>query len=255
MKSLIPVLLLAGLFASCSREKTTATPVQPQPKKLVQYKYQEYPGSDLSFQYDNTGRLVTEQSNVRKYTFVYGINTCHFEDFHKPQNRLIRSAEYTMNNTGHVTKSLETIYDTPNISYTSDQSFEYDIEGYLINWKYKDSNSPDLYESKYVYTQGNLAQKADFKNGVLQMTIKYTYTNLPDKVNVDQLSSMIFTQELFGHPNKNLRSNTEYYDSNNVKIGEGTYSYETDTEGYPAKLLFHDANVNKDYHISFVYDK
>jgi hypothetical protein len=255
MKKIIAIIIIATSVVSCKKENTIDPPVIPPAKKLVEIKYQEYPGSNLVYSYDNLGRVITQESSGSKYSYAYSPGKCVYENYSKAQNRIYITGDYTLDNSGLVSYSMQTVFGTPNTSYTFESFFEYDAWGHVINWKFKYSNSPTQHERKYTYTDGNLTEVKNLANGNIVTIDKFTYSNIPDKLNVNTASDISSVKNLYGTGNKNLRAALETYDINNIKVSEGTLTYEMDAQGYPAKLTYHDVLNNKDTHTTYYYDK
>ncbi|MEO6613866.1 MAG: hypothetical protein ABIT05_08380 [Chitinophagaceae bacterium] len=255
MKPVIAVFAVILLASSCKKETTTAPPSPAPVKRIIQVKSQEYPSSDISYTYDNLGRVAGEETEQHTYSFIYGSGTCSSEDYYKVQNRVFIKTAYNLDNSGLVVHSLQTIFDTPNTNHTVEYFFEYDPAGYMTNCKYKYSNSPDQEEIKYEYTDGNLIQSTWSKNGAVVSVYKYTYTGLADRLNINILSNISSIKNLYGKGSNKLPATVETFDKNNIKVGEGTFTFELDAQGYPAKLIYHNATSNKDFHSTYLYDK
>jgi YD repeat-containing protein len=256
MKRIFQLIIVCLAIASCSKDKTTITPPPVlAEKRLTQYNSQEQPDGNSTFTYDGQGRLSSQETQSNKYTYTYGPNSIHVEYFFKPAGKVIEKTDYVLNNQGLAISATVQDISIPNKIITTHETFDYDATGHLLNWKYEYGPIPEHHEIKQTWVNDNMVEHSHTRDGQLLNTYKYTYSNIPYKLNLDLTSSVSFQFGQFGKKNKNLREGVQYFNANNVMTTSATYAYDLDAEGFPVKVTFHNNVSNVDSHNFYVYSK
>lgn len=248
MKKITGILLLLGMFASCSKDKPTGPEPQPQPVDttsdartilLKQIDEQRLPSPYFRFTYDQN-KFVTD------ITFAAAIGVYKVEY----ENKRVKKLTNTKN--GRV---LKYVYDNNRVTVINEfalsgkQRFRYDLSynetGKLIqlDWvEFSDSESGVLFkQAKMSYhADGNLARMEVWLNnaGSMELSLQQEFDEYQNTINVDDFylveeffDSFLYLPQVkmqINNPRKHfIKSNTTTY--------EITYSYNFNSQQLPVK--------------------
>jgi len=256
MKKIFLFLVLIVSITSCSKDKTTVTPPPaPDEKRLTHYNSQEQPDGSSTFTYDGQGRLLSQETQANRYTYTYGANTMHVEYFFKSVNKTIEKTDYVINAQGLAVSAVVQDISNPNNVITTNETFDYDMDGHLTSWKYTYGPIPEHHEIKMTWMNNNMVEWFHLRDGLELNHYKYTYSSVPAKGNIDLYNAVSFSLGQYGKKSKNLREGIQAFNANNVLIASASYAFDLDAEGFPIKVLYHNNTYNTDSHNTFVYDK
>lgn len=206
---LAALLLLAALTACHKDDQTQPGPGNPTPqqttKKLVGFTYQGVDINPLVIKYDAKGRVI-HQSDGEDITDVsYTNNEVHIVSKRTSVNSVVYNFTGKLNAQGFVTEgsAVSAFNGIPrNVVYT----FEYDAAGYLKRVISNYSAGESIYDYRYTYKNGDMANFEVYVNGVYDYGGAWEYDqNTEDRSGLSLAAPQYWqflyrkTEQTFGH--------------------------------------------------------
>jgi len=256
MKRIFQIMMLGLIMASCSKEKTTAPPVEI-PKRLV--RYSSFGGVGKSdYIYNQDGRLAEIVMNSVTHKFFYQPGQFTFQFLDQNGTHLYYDfQDGKLDAEGRLT-GIKAIYKQNGLPDGITQyTLTYNADGQIEHLSGVSQSTGDTYEYKYSYVNGNLTELISNVNGALNYREEFTYYDLPNKIELDMFDDIFVTESdrVTGKRSKQLRKTKRIYDHNNVVSLDYLYAYDMDADGFPVKQTLKNMKTNFESIYTYEYNK
>lgn len=205
-----------------------------------------------TYTYNTAGQLIEYERSESKFSIVDNGSELHFTMYNKDESRVAIDGVYTLNPDGNIISGVVANAFSLNNPYTSNFTFEYDNNGYMIKRTEVRSNGNTV-TSDLVWTNGDLTSIVWKQNGNPLVTDVLEYDNgTPDKNGISDYLFDMPMNDFVGKVSKHLQKGSySLVSPSTTPLYVYTYQYDLNSDGYPSVLKLDTSDSN--YHEVITY--
>jgi hypothetical protein len=249
MKKIALALLVIASVSSCTKDKVESSVPMEVKKNIAEVKYPANPSNNRILTYDNQGNLVKIQGTTHYWSYEYLPGKLIIKSYQASTGKLLSTIEHTIDANGRSTGS---VYKTESGLVSSNQTFEYDANGYLVKEK-TIYVSGEIQENQYSIVGGNAVKEMYYKNGVLMDQTDYQYDESKKAKIYFTMETTEGVKNIHGKGYTNLLSGYKRYDGAGTLMVDRKSTYVLDADGYVVKRSSMDQFTNQSVETEYVY--
>jgi hypothetical protein len=249
MKKILFALSFIVTLASCRKDRIENPVITEVEKNIAEVKHPANPSNNRMLTYDNQGNLLKIQGTTHYWTYEYQPGKLIVKSHLVNTDKLLSTIEHTIDANG---RSSGSVYKVDNGQIMSNQTYEYDANGYLVKVKTTYA-SGEVYETHYTIVDGNAVKEMSYKNGELKDKTDYQYDESKKAKIYFTMETTEGAKKIHGKSYTNLSSGYKRYDGSGNITGDVKLTYILDANGYVTKRTFTNLLTNQTSDIEYVY--
>ena len=244
--SILFAFLTVCLFLACNKDDDN-----PSSSKRLDFTTSTLSAGYSVYTYNTAGQIIDYDRSDYKYSLTDNGSELHLVVFNKAENRVAIDGVYTLNADGNIISGVIAFALDLNHPYTSNFTYEYDNNGYMI--KRTDVRSNGItFTSDLVWTNGDLTSVIWKQNGNDYVTDVLEYSGTADKLGITQDLFYMPMNDFVGKVNKHLpKRGYSLMAPSSTPTSDYTFTYDLNNDGYPSTLTLDDSDNS--YHEVITY--
>jgi len=261
---LMSTLMSAALISCKKNDVNSPDPVPPAPveplRKITKISQPAAPANATNFTYDASGRMTGMDNPSYNYVYDYTNKIFSWTFFKKSTNSIyFEFKDGKLDDKSRLLEATGVSHQPGQPDALSKTVLTYNADGNVIRTVKTNLATNNIYQTDFLYNEGNLIRLTTTSNGQPNYTINFTYyDNLPNKPELDlfRFTMSDYSDQFSGKRSKNLPKTLVVYDDINHQVStEQAFTYTMDAQGYPVKYTINSVLINYSSDFELTYDK